>query len=305
MSSLELGSTPPGYRSGFVSLVGRPNVGKSTLLNQVLRKKVSIISERPQTTRSAIRGVLTTRLAQLVFVDTPGLHKPHTTLGKRLNRVVRNALGEVDVVLFIVDVADGVGSGDAFIAKELRAQSTPVVVALNKLDAASPARVQDAIDRVAGLGEWASFGISARTGDGVDDLMGALIERLPEGPLLYPPDAVTDQSEHQLVAELIREKVLVLTQQEVPHSVAVAVEEIEENEELDRLEISATIFVERDSQKGIVIGRGGVMLKRIGTRARKDIETALGRHVFLDLRVRVERDWQRRDTSITRFGYGE
>lgn len=305
MPELELGSTPPGYRSGFVSLVGRPNVGKSTLMNQLLRKKVSIISERPQTTRSAIRGVLTTPRAQLVFVDTPGLHKPHTRLGKRLNRVVRNTLDEVDVVLFMVDLADGIGTGDAFIAKELAAAPKPVVVALNKLDAATPAQVQDALNRVVQLGEWEAHGVSARTGAGVADLMDAVIERLPEGPLYYPPDAVTDQPQEQQVAELIREKVLDLMREEVPHSVAVAVDEIAPDDELDRLNIAATIYVERDSQKGIVIGRGGATLKDIGTRARRDIESMLGKRVYLDLRVGVERDWQRRDALIARFGYGE
>ena len=302
---LELGGAPPGFRSGFVSLTGRPNVGKSTLLNQLLRTKVSIISDRPQTTRNAIRGILTTPEAQVVFIDTPGLHKPHTALGKRLNRVVRDTVEAVDVILFMVDAAEGVGAGDGFIAKELEELRRPVLVALNKLDAASPAQLQSALDRVRELGPWETFGISARVGTGTAELLEALIARLPEGPLYYPADAVTDQPERQLVAELIREKALALTREEVPHSVAVAVEEMESDDDGDGLTVTATIYVERDSQKGIVIGRGGKMLKEIGTRARKDIEALLGSHVYLDLRVKVERDWQRRDSLIARFGYGE
>ncbi len=285
--------------------MGRPNVGKSTLLNQLLRAKVAIISDRPQTTRNAIRGILTTKEAQVVFVDTPGLHKPRTALGKRLNKVVRNTLMEVDVVVFMVDVADGVGAGDEFIAKELADVRTPVLVALNKLDIATPRALQRAIDHVAALGPWPSFGICARDGTGTSDLLAALVERIPEGPLYYPADALTDQPERQIIAELVREKVLELTREEVPHSVAVAVEEIEADEERERVEISATIYVERDSQKGIVIGRGGSLLKQIGTNARRDIEALLGSHVFLDLRVKVEPDWQRRDATIARFGYGE
>ena len=305
-SDLELGGTPSGYRSGFVSLVGRPNVGKSTLLNQMLKSKVAITSERPQTTRTAIRGILTTPRAQVVFVDTPGLHKPRTALGERLNRVVHNTIGEVDVVVFLLDAVAGVGSGDEFLAAELRRVDVPVLVALNKIDAASPPQLEAARVKAIALDErWPVLGISARTGQGVSDLIGSLIELLPGGPLLYPPDAVTDQPDSQMLAELVREKILRATREEVPHSVAVVVDEIRTADD-GSVELDATIYVERDSQKGIVIGKGGKMLKEIGTSARRDIESFLGgKHVFLHLRVKVEHDWQRRAAMVQRFGYGE
>jgi GTP-binding protein Era len=299
-----MGDAPEGYRSGFVSLVGRPNVGKSTLLNQILKSKVAITSERPQTTRTAIRGILTTPRAQLVFVDTPGLHKPRTALGERLNRVVRDTLGEVDAVVFLLDALAGVGSGDEFLAGQIRNVTVPVFVVLNKIDVAKPAQLEAARVRALRLGpDWPTYGVSARTGQGVSDLVGDLAKLLPLGPLYYPPDAVTDQADQQMLAELIREKVLRLTREEVPHSVAVVVDEIRTEE--DQLEIDATIYVERDSQKGIVIGKGGQMLKEIGKGARRDIETFLGgKHVYLHLRVRVEHDWQRRASMVERFGYG-
>jgi GTP-binding protein Era len=295
---LELGSAPEGFRSGFVSIVGRPNVGKSTLLNQILRNKVAITSERPQTTRNAIRGVYTTDAAQLVFVDTPGMHRPRTELGRRLNRVVRDTIGEVDVAVFLVD-ATGVGKGDAFIATELRRHDTPVLVVLNKIDAVDPPVLAKAVAGATALiPDAAPFGISARTGDGVDALLDALVGAVPEGPVLYPPDALTDQTPAQAVAELIREKALELTHEEVPHSIAVVVDDMAD----DR--IVASLYVERSSQKGIVIGKRGAMLKEIGTRARRDIEKLLGHRVFLDLVVKVAPDWQSRDASLERFGYG-
>lgn len=309
---MRLGDRPPGYRSGFVCIVGRPNVGKSTLLNQIIRSKVAITSSRPQTTRNAIRGVYTAPDVQIVFVDTPGLHKPHSALGTRLNRVVRNTLSEVEAVLFVVDAADGIGSGDAFIAKELREVSTPVVVALNKVDGMgveAVSRQHQAAMALAGSGDggaWETFPISARTGQGIDVLLGALRDAMPEGPLFYPPDVRSDQPERQVIAELIREKVLDLTREEVPHSVAVVIEEIREGtDDTDTIEIDAIVFVERDAQKPIVIGRGGRVLKQVGTRARREIEALLGSHVYLHLRVKVERDWQRRDDLVARFGYGE
>jgi GTP-binding protein Era len=268
----------------------------------MLRQKVAITSDRPQTTRNAIRGVLTTPRAQLVFVDTPGLHKPQSALGKRLNQVVRNALSEVDVIAFMVDPSDGVGGGDAYIAKELLDVRTPIVVALNKLDRTPIHKMGAATKQLATLGDWDAYAISARTGEGVPAFVNALIERLPEGPVLYPPDAVTDQPERQVISELIREKVLQRTREEVPHSVAVAVDEIQED---NGFRIYATIYVERDPQKGIVIGKGGGLLKEIGTTARRDIESLLGCSIHLDLRVKVAKDWQQKDSSVARFGYGE
>lgn len=300
----ELGSQPEGFRSGFVCIVGRPNVGKSTLLNQVLRKKIAITSDRPQTTRNAIRGIHTTPTFQLVFVDTPGLHKPHSALGTRLNRVVRNTLEEVDVAVFLIDVSKGMGGGDEFIARELLESSRPVIAVLNKIDVAKPAKIADANERLRTMApDWPILGLSARTGAGIVELLDEIISRLPEGPMLYPPDEVTDQPQRQSVSELIREKVLELTREEVPHSVAVVVDEMDRDDD-GLMQVQATIYVERSSQKGIVIGRAGAMLREIGTRARKDIETLLGEHVYLGLHVKVARDWQREDSSVERFGYG-
>ncbi len=285
-------------------IVGRPNVGKSTLLNRILESKVAITSSRPQTTRNAIRGILTTPRAQIVFVDTPGLHKPRSALGRRLNNVVRNTLGDVDVTLFVVDAAGGVGEGDEYIASELRDLAAPVLAVLNKIDVASPASIEGGSRRLETLGAWPLHGISARTGAGVSDVVDAIVEQLPEGPPYYPPDVLTDQPEHRTIAELVREKVLDLTREEVPHSVAVVVDDMT-TEDDGTVQIAASIYVERDSQKGIVIGKGGRLLKEAGTRARRDIEELLGSHVFLDLRVKVERDWQSYDDRIARFGYGE
>lgn len=304
MDELRLGAAPPGYRSGFVSLVGRPNVGKSTILNQILRSKVAITSSRPQTTRMAIRGVLTTPEAQLVFVDTPGLHKPRTVLGERLNRVVRQTLDDVDVAVFLVDAAEGVGGGDAFIAEVLRTSATPAMVALNKVDLVDDAALDAQTKKVGQLGDWTVYPTSGRVGTGIPALMRAVVDRLPEGPLLYPPDALTDQPERQLIAELVREKVLERMHSEVPHSIAVIVEEIAGDRDRGKMTIEATIYVERESQKGIVIGKGGQVLKDVGTEARREIEKLLRSHVFLRLRVKVEHDWQRRAAMIERFGYG-
>ena len=301
---IELGRAPAGYRSGFVCIVGRPNVGKSTLLNRILDKKVAITSSRPQTTRNAIRGILTTPQAQVVFVDTPGLHKPRSALGRRLNDVVRTTLSDVDLTLFIVDAAGGVGEGDEYIASELRNVKTPVLAVLNKIDVASPASIEAGSRRLEEVGGWPLYGMSARKGDGVPELVDEIVARLPEGPPYYPPDEVTDQPQQRIVAELIREKVLELTRDEVPHSVAVVVEEMTTDDD-GTIQIAASIYVERDSQKGIVIGKGGRLLKEAGTRARRDIESFLGSHVFLDLRVKVERDWQSIDERVIRFGYGE
>ncbi len=301
---LRLGEAPEGYRSGFVSLVGRPNVGKSTLLNQILRSKVAITSQRPQTTRNAIRGILTTAEAQLVFVDTPGLHKPVTALGKQLNRVARSTIAEVDAVVFLVDAADGVGTGDGFIADVLREVTTPIVVALNKIDLIQAERLASEKAKTGRLGAWPIFETSARAGSGIPELLRAVVDRVPPGPLYYPPDALTDQPQRQLIAELVREKVLELTREEIPHSVAVVVDEIERDSDTSGTRIDVIVYVERDSQKGIVIGKGGEMLKEVGTKARREIEALLGEHVFLHLRVKVERDWQRRASAVERFGYG-
>jgi GTP-binding protein Era len=293
-----------GYRSGFAGIVGRPNVGKSTLLNNLMHRKLAIISEKPQTTRNKIRCVLTRDDAQVIFVDTPGFHKPKNALGERLNKAVRETFSEVDVIIFILDGTKTIGKGDLFIAGELSELDTPVVAVLNKIDRLSPDQKEAQLAVAEKLGEFAGIiPLSAKTGENVHALIERIVELLPEGPRYYPEDVFIDQPASFIVAELIREKVLQLTREEVPHSVAVVVEEMEKREDKDLVDIDASIYVERDSQKGIIIGKGGRMLKEIGTRARSEIEPLLGERVFLRLQVKVEKDWAKRPQMIKRLGY--
>lgn len=297
-------------KSGFVAVVGRPNVGKSTLVNRIVGHKVSIISSRPQTTRSTIRGVRTYFGAdgepewQMVLVDTPGLHRPRTELGTRLNRLVYGSLAEADAVIFVLDATGPIGPGDRLIAERLEEAETPVVVALNKVDAASRAEV---LSQLAAAGEW-DFGayvpISALEGAGVDDLIGEVVSLLPEGPLYYPPDQWSDQPESVVISEIIREKFLERLREELPHSLLVRVEDIEERDD-GLLTIHADVIVERKSQKGIVIGKGGSLLKVAGSEARAELEALFGTKVNLQLQVTVEKDWQRRPVLLDRLGFQE
>jgi GTP-binding protein Era len=291
------------FRSGFVSVVGRPNVGKSTLVNALVGDKVAITSDKPQTTRSAIRGILDAPGAQAVLVDTPGYHKPRTALGERLNEVVREAWSDVNVAVFVVDGRSGVGRGDERVAADLGAARRPIFCVVNKIDVMARDGVAAALIAASQLGDFEEFvPVSARSGDGVDTLKRLIIERLPEGPLYYPPGTRSDQPPPVFVAELVREKLLRRTKEELPHSIAVVTQDYEERAD-GLLEIRANIYVERDSQKGIVIGKAGATLKAIGTEAREEIETLFGRRVFLDLRVKVEKDWQRRPQSLHRLGF--
>ncbi|MGZ6515465.1 MAG: GTPase Era, partial [Actinomycetota bacterium] len=268
-----------GHRSGFVALVGRPNVGKSTLLNAFVGRKVAITSRKPQTTRNAIRGVLTGDGWQIVFIDTPGLHKPKTLLGERLNDVVHHTLREVDAIVFMLDATQPVGSGDEFVARAVLNTGTPAICVVNKMDAARREQLVPQLASAQELGEWREIvPISAARGTNVDELQDLLVGLLPEGPQYYPEGMVSDQPREVLLAEIVREKALQLTRQEIPHSIAVRTEEVVERDD-DVVEIHATVFVERDSQKGIVIGKGGAMLKEIGTRARQDLEWLLGQKV--------------------------
>jgi len=293
----------PNYRSGFVSLVGRPNVGKSTLLNAFIGRKVAITSRKPQTTRNAIRGVLTGDAWQIVFVDTPGLHKPKTLLGERLNDLVHHTLREVDAIVFMLDATQPVGSGDEFVARAVLNTRTPAICVVNKMDAAKRDQLVPQLEAAQKLGEWKEIvPISAARGTNVDTLQSLLVEQLPEGPQYYPDGMVTDQPREVLLAEIVREKALHLTHQEIPYSIAVQTEEVVERDD-EILEIHATIFVERQSQKGMVIGKGGSMLKEIGTRARQDLEWLLGQKVFLSLQVKVSKDWQRDPRALQRMGY--
>lgn len=290
-------------RSGFVAVVGRPNVGKSTLVNALVGEKVTITSDKPQTTRSAVRGILDVGDTQVVFVDTPGFHKPRTRLGERLNEAVRAAWSDVDLTLFVVDGAAGIGRGDGFLAHSLGLSGPTTICVVNKIDALDKPGTIEALAVAASLGDFAEFvPVSARTGEGLDTLTGLVVERMPEGPQYYPPGSRSDQPPPLFVAELVREKLLALTREEVPHSIAVVTDDYEERDD-GLLEIRATIYVERESQKGIVIGKGGHTIKQAGTEARHEIEALFGRHVYLELRARVEKDWQRRDHALQRLGF--
>jgi len=292
-------------KSGLVALVGRPNVGKSTLLNALLGQKLAIVSDKPQTTRSAVRGVLHRPEGQIVLVDTPGLHKPRTLLGQRLNDLVRGTLAEVDLVLQLVDAVAGVGAGDRFLAAELAKVATPKLCVVNKMDAASRAKVAAALQAAADLADFAEVvPVSARAGTQLDLLVELILGHLPEGRPLYPEGHTSDEPEQHLVAELIREKALAVVRDELPHSVAVLVEEMgPDPEREDLLVIRAFLFVERTSQKPIVLGKGGTVLRDIGTRAREELEALFGTKVYLDLRVKVAKEWQRDPRQLSRLGF--
>jgi GTP-binding protein Era len=277
-------------RSGFATLIGRPNVGKSTLLNAILGAKVTIVSDKPQTTRTQVRGVLNRPDAQVVFVDTPGIHKPRTALGERLNETATSAIGDVDVVCLVLDATGPLGKGDRFIAERVPQDALVVV---NKTDAASPREVLEQLARAGELDMSEYFPVSARTGEGVAELVEAIVARLPEGPRYYPEDTVTDVPEAFWVAELVREQLLAVAREELPHSIACRVTEWEWPR------IRCEILVERESQKGIVIGRGGAVLKEVGTAVRKQLPEG----AYLELFVKVDKDWQRRPKALDRLGY--
>ena len=290
-------------KSGYVSLIGRPNAGKSTLLNTIIGAKVAIVSDKPQTTRSRILGVKNYPDAQIVFVDTPGIHRPLHRMNVRMVDAAVDTLREVDVVVLVFDATSKPGHGDEYVTSLLANVRSPVVLVLNKIDAVAKARLLPLIERAQ---KWYPFAaivpVSAQTGDGVDRLERVLIDRLPEGEQLYPEDFLTDQPERTLVAETVREKLLHHTRAELPFSTAVVVDEFDETERDRMLRLYCTIFVEHESQKAIVIGRGGEMIKRIGTEARKDLEDAFETRVFLDLRVKVNPDWRNDDRALDELG---
>ncbi|MBW4506025.1 MAG: GTPase Era [Scytonematopsis contorta HA4267-MV1] len=295
---------PPEFKSGFIGIIGRPNVGKSTLMNQLVGQKIAITSPVAQTTRNRLRGILTTEKAQIIFVDTPGIHKPHHQLGEVLVQNAKIAVESVDVVLFVVDGSAPCGIGDRYIADLLSRSQTPVVLGLNKIDQQPPDLVNQIDESYASLAQshqWQLAKFSAKTGDELPELQNLLIEKLETGPYYYPPDLVTDQPERFIMSELIREQILLLTREEVPHSVAIAIDKVEETPSITR--VLATIHVERDSQKGIIIGKGGSMLKAIGSAAREQIQKLIAGKVYLELFVKVQPKWRHSRTRLAELGY--
>ena len=294
-----------GYKSGFVSIVGRPNVGKSTFLNRVIGQKIAIMSDKPQTTRNKVQGVLTQKDSQTIFIDTPGIHKPKHKLGEFMLKVSRNALKEVDIIMFMVNAEQEIGKGDEFIIDMLEGNKTPVFLVINKIDQVHPDQLAGIIDSYKDKFNFAEIiPISALQGNNVDQLLTTIEKYLPEGPQYYPADQVTDHPERFIISEMIREKVLHLTREEIPHSIAVVIDKIKRDEENENMiRVQATIMVERDSQKGIVIGKKGALLKQVGTEARKDIEMLLGSKVFLELWVKVQKDWRNKQTHLRDFGF--
>ena len=296
----------PDFRSGFISIVGRPNVGKSTLMNYLVGQKIAITSPVAQTTRNRLQGILTTPQAQIIFVDTPGNHKPHHELGKVLVQNARIAVNSVDVVLFVVEATSPAGRGDLFVANLVAQTSGPVVLGLNKLDqlpegGRKAAEIKNSYEALAAEHGWDVVKFSALTGEGVDKLQETLVSKLETGPYYYPPDLVTDQPERFIMGELIREQILLHTREEVPHSVAIAIDKVEEDEKITR--ILATVNVERQSQKGILIGKGGLMMKAISTAAREQMQKLVAGQVYLEIFVRVQERWRQSRTRLSEFGY--
>lgn len=294
---------PEGFKSGFVAIIGRPNVGKSTLMNYLVGQKVAITSPVSQTTRNRLRGILTTPEAQIIFVDTPGIHKPHHELGKVIVQNAKGAIDAVDLILFVVDSSSMAGGGDRFIFELLKKTQTPVLLGLNKSDqqAEDFETFDQSYQALAQENNYPVVKFSALTGDGLENLQQVLIQHLEPGPYYYPPDLVTDQPERFIMGELIREQILILTRQEIPHSVAIAIEKVDEKPDITN--VYATINVERGSQKGILIGKKGSMLKEIGTEARQQIQKLIAGKVYLELFVKVQPKWRQSRLRLAELGY--
>ncbi len=292
------------FKSGFVSIIGRPNVGKSTFMNRVVGQKIAIMSDKPQTTRNKVQGVVTGEDSQIVFIDTPGIHKPKHKLGDFMMKSAKNTLKEVDVILFMVNADEKIGPGDRFVIEMLKGTETPVFLVINKIDLVHPDDLLGIITSYVAEYDFAEIiPLSALNGNNVERLMETLKSYLPEGPKYYPDDQVTDHPERFIISELIREKVLHLTREEVPHSIAVVIDKISREKDKELVNVMATIIVERDSQKGIVIGKQGALLKQIGSKARRDIEMLLGSKVYLELWVKVQKDWRNKPGQLKEFGF--
>lgn len=293
------------HKSGFVSIIGRPNVGKSTFVNRVIGHKIAIMSDKAQTTRNKIQGVMTRDDAQIIFIDTPGIHKPKHKLGDYMMRVAKNTLSEIDAIMFMVNVNEDIGRGDEYIMEMLKNVKTPIFLVLNKIDLVHPDTLMPKIEQYQSYMDFTDIiPISALEGLNVDHFIDVLKSFLPEGPKYYPDNQISDHPEQFVVSEIIREKILHLTSEEIPHAIGVNVDRMIKEDE-DRVRIESTIYVERDSQKGIVIGKGGKKLKEVGKRARRDIEMLLGSKVYLELWVKVQRDWRNKVNFIRQIGYVE
>lgn len=294
------------FHSGFVTFLGRPNAGKSSLLNAIMGKKLAIASSTAQTTRHRFRAIYTTDSYQMILVDTPGVHKPHDALGEELNTTALKSLEGIDVVAFLLDASQPLGKGDEWVLNQIKTLRIPKILVINKIDLVDADTIAEQRTRAQKYIDWdGEVALSAKEHDGIDEFLSLVAQFLPEGPLWFPADAETDQPIEVLIAEFIREKILYNAYDEVPHAVGVVVDDMTYNRRKDLESIFATIYVERDSQKGIIIGKGGSCIKEIGSAARKDLEILLGCKVFLDLNVKVRKNWRRDLNQIRRFGYGE
>jgi GTPase len=290
-------------KSGFVSIIGRPNSGKSTLLNRIVGEKVSIVTDKPQTTRQVVRGIVTRSEGQITFLDTPGVHKPMHRMNERMMKSVRDAMSDVDLILLIVDASAPFGRGEEFTLDLLKPVATKKFLLLNKIDLVEKKKLLPIIERYSKLGNFEEIiPVSALTGENVENLSTEIFKYLPEGPMFYPAEQISDQPERSIAAEMIREKLIVLTEEELPYSTAVVIDRFEEDEKIHR--IFASIFVERESQKAIVIGKGGQKLREVGTEARKELEAFFGRKIFLELHVKVKKGWRDDEAVLRSLGLG-
>lgn len=294
------------FKSGFVTIIGRPNVGKSTLMNQIIGQKIAIMSDKPQTTRNRIQTVITTEEGQIVFIDTPGIHKPKHKLGEYMNKTAQSTFGQVDVILWLVEPNKEIGRGDNFIIEQLQRVKTPVILVINKVDTVSKNDILEVIDTYKDAYNFAEIiPVSALKGENTQRIPEILFEYLEEGPQFFESDMITDQPERQLVAELIREKALHQLQQEIPHGIAVVIDQMKDRNNKSIVDIDATIICEKDSHKGIIIGKQGSMLKKIGTEARKDVERLLGSKVNMQIWVKIKKNWRDSDFLLKNFGYNK